>query len=254
MSLFHKAAFVKSAAASRDVPPSSGEVAFAGRSNAGKSSAINALAGGRIAFVSKTPGRTRLVNFYSLGADRFLVDLPGYGYAKTAGATLASWEDFLGDYLRRRAPLRGLALVMDVRHPLTRLDQMLLGWFSPTGKPVHVLLTKADKLSRAAAQKILRRVEGEIAAFAPNSSVQLFSSLKKSGLEEAEKVFGRWLGFAQASDALQRPEMKTPGRDQGSGNKNPRAIRGNQPGANALRFKAPRSGRRSGRRPKSPIA
>jgi len=253
MSLFHKAAFVKSAAASQDVPPSSGEIAFAGRSNAGKSSAINALAGGRIAFVSKTPGRTRLVNFYALGADRFLVDLPGYGYAKTAGATLASWEDFLGDYLRTRAPLRGLALVMDVRHPLTRLDLMLLGWFSPTGKPVHVLLTKADKLSRAAAQKILRQVEGEIAAFAPNFSVQLFSSLKKSGLEEAEKVFGGWLGFAQAP-ATHGPAMSPPGRDQGSRNKNPRAIRGNQPGANALRFKAPRSGRRSGRRPKSPIA
>lgn len=254
MSLFHRAVFLKSAAASQDVPASSGEIAFAGRSNAGKSSAINALAGGRIAFVSKTPGRTRLVNFFALGADRFLVDLPGYGYARTAGATLASWEDFLGDYLRGRAPLRGLALVMDVRHPLTPLDQMLLGWFSPTGKPVHVLLTKADKLSRAAAQKTLRRVRAEMAALAPNFSVQLFSSLKKSGLEEAEKVLGGWLGLPGASVTLPGSKMKAPGRDQGSGNKNPRAKRGTQPGANALRFKAPRSGRRSGRRPKSPIS
>jgi GTP-binding protein len=254
MLLFHGAAFFKSAAASEDVPASSGEIAFAGRSNAGKSSAINALAGGRIAFVSKTPGRTRLVNFYALGAEHYLVDLPGYGYAKTAGATQASWENFLGDYLRSRTPLRGLALVMDVRHPLTPLDQMLLGWFSPTGKPVHVLLTKADKLSRAAAQRILRRVEGEIAELAPNFSVQLFSSLKKSGLEEAEKVFGAWLGLAQTPAAAQGPALGPPGRSQGSRNKNPRAIRGNQPGANALRFKAPRSGRRSGRRPKSPTA
>jgi len=253
MSLFHKAAFFKSAAASQDVPASVGEIAFAGRSNAGKSSAINALTGSRIAFVSKTPGRTRLVNFYTLGAERFLVDLPGYGYAKIPEATHASWEDFLGEYLRTRVPLCGLAVVMDVRHPLTRLDQMLLGWFSPTGKPVHVLLTKADKLSRAAAQKILSRVEGEIAAFAPNFSVQLFSSLKRSGLEDAERVFRRWLGTLTAP-ARPGAEMKTPGHDQGSGNKNPRAIRGNQPGANALRFKAPRSGRRSGRRPKSPTA
>ena len=254
MSLFHKAAFFKSVAASQDLPASVGEIAFAGRSNAGKSSAINALSGSRIAFVSKTPGRTRLVNFYTLGTERFLVDLPGYGYAKIPEATHASWEDFLGEYLRTRVPLCGLAVVMDVRHPLTRLDQMLLGWFSPTGKPVHVLLTKADKLSRAAARKILRQVEGEITALAPNFSVQLFSSLKRSGLDEAERVFRGWLERSRTAPMLPSAEMKTPGHDQGSGNKNPRAIRGNQPGANALRFKAPRSGRRSGRRPKSPTA
>jgi len=254
MSLFHKAAFFKSAAALQDVPASDGEIAFAGRSNAGKSSAINALTGSRIAFVSKTPGRTRLVNFYALGSERFLVDLPGYGYAKIPAATHASSKNFLGDYLRTRAPLRGLAVVMDVRHPLTELDQVLLGWFCPTGKPLHVLLTKADKVSREAARKILRRVGGEIAAFAPNFSVQLFSSLKKSGLEEAERVFRGWLERIQTAATLPGAEMKTPGHDQGSENKNPRAIRGNQPGANALRFKAPRSGRRSGRRPKSPTA
>lgn len=253
MSLFHKAAFFKSAAAFQDVPASDGEIAFAGRSNAGKSSAINALTGSRIAFVSKTPGRTRLLNFFALGSERFIVDLPGYGYAKIPAATRSS-KSFLGDYLRTRAPLRGLAVVMDVRHPLTALDQMLLGWFCPTGKPLHVLLTKADKVSREAARKILRRVEGEIAAFAPNFSVQLFSSLKKSGLEEAERVFRGWLERSQTAPTRPGAEMKTPGHDQGSGNKNPRAIRGNQPGANALRFKAPRSGRRSGRRPKSPTA
>ena len=216
MSLFHKAAFFKSAAASQDVPASDGEIAFAGRSNAGKSSAINALTGSRVAFVSKTPGRTRLVNFYTLGEERFLVDLPGYGYARIPASTHASWENFLGDYLRTRAPLCGLAVVMDVRHPLTELDQMLLGWFSPTGKPVHVLLTKADKLSRAAAQKILLRVEGEIAALAPNFSVQLFSSLRKFGVQEAEEVFRRWLEHPRLARSVSGPEMKTPGHDQGS--------------------------------------
>jgi GTP-binding protein len=254
MSLFHGVAFFKSAAAFPDVPESDGEIAFVGRSNAGKSSAINAITGSRIAFVSKTPGRTRLLNFFTVGAQRFIVDLPGYGYARIPAATLASWEDFLGDYLRTRAPLRGLAVVMDVRHPLTELDHMMLGWFRPTGKPMHVLLTKADKLSRAAGQKILRRVEGEIAALAPNFTAQLFSSLKKSGLQEAQSVFRGWLQGTQTPASSPGAEMKTPGHDQGSGIKNPRAIRGNQPGENALRFKAPRSGRRSGRRPKSPKA
>jgi len=193
MSPLHSAAFFKSAAALEDLPGSAGEFAFAGRSNAGKSSALNALVGRRIAFVSKTPGRTQLINFFALGADRFIVDLPGYGYAKVPAAIRAPWEELLGGYLQRRAPLRGLALVMDIRHPLTELDRRMLEWFRPTGKPVHVLLTKADKLSRAAAQTILRGVEREIPAFAPNFSVQLFSSLRKSGLEEAAERFRNWL-------------------------------------------------------------
>ncbi len=215
MSLFRNAAFFKSAAELEHVPASAGEIAFAGRSNSGKSSAINALAGRRIAFVSKTPGRTRLINFYALGAERFLVDLPGYGYAKVPEAIRAPWEKLLGAYLQMRAPLRGLAVVMDVRHPLTELDRRLLGWFRPTGKPVHILLTKADKLSRAAAQKVLRRVEGEIAVLGPNISVQLFSSLKNSGLEEAAAVLGTWLGArapAPCSAGDENPGM-TGGRE-----------------------------------------
>jgi GTP-binding protein len=209
MSLLRNAAFFKSAAELEQVPASAGEIAFAGRSNSGKSSAINALAGRRIAFVSKTPGRTRLINFYALGAERFLVDLPGYGYAKVPEAIRAPWEKLLGAYLQMRAPLRGLAVVMDVRHPLTELDRRLLEWFRPTGKPVHILLTKGDKLSRAAAQKVLRRVEGEIAALGPNISVQLFSSLKNSGLEEAAAVLGTWLDAS--APARKAPAMKTPG-------------------------------------------
>ncbi len=233
MSLFRNAAFFKSAAELEHVPASAGEIAFAGRSNSGKSSAINALAGRRIAFVSKTPGRTRLINFYALGVERFLVDLPGYGYAKVPEAIRAPWEKLLGEYLQMRAPLRGLAVVMDVRHPLTELDRRLLGWFRPTGKPVHILLTKADKLSRAAAQKVLRRVEGEIAALGPNISVQLFSSLKNSGLEEAAAVLGTWL-YASAPTPRSAGD-ENPRHDRGSGNKNPRAIRGNQPGAKCLK-------------------
>jgi len=193
MSPFHSAVFLKSAAAFEDLPESVAELAFAGRSNAGKSSAINALVGTRIAFVSKTPGRTQLINFFALGADRFIVDLPGYGYARVPAAIRAPWEELLGSYLQRRAPLRGLALVMDVRHPLTERDRRMLEWFRPTGKPVHVLLTKADKLSRAAAQKVLKRVGREISSLAPNFSVQLFSSLRKSGLDEAAATFRDWL-------------------------------------------------------------
>lgn len=193
MSPFREAAFFKSAASLNDIPASQGEVAFAGRSNAGKSSAINALAGKRLAFVSKTPGRTQLLNFYALGGERFLVDLPGYGYSKAPAATRALWEELLGTYLRKRAPLHGVAVVMDVRQPLTELDRRMLGWFRPTGKPLHVLLTKADKLSRAAARRVLAQVEAELVLLAPNFSAQLFSSPKKLGLEEAEAIFGRWL-------------------------------------------------------------
>jgi len=130
------------------------------------------------------------------------VDLPGYGYAKVPAAIRAPWEELLGSYLQRRAPLRGLALVMDVRHSPTELDWRMLQWFRPTGKPVHVLLTKADKLSRAAAQNILRKVDREVSALAPNFSVQLFSSLRKSGLEEAAATFRSWLTQEPAREPL----------------------------------------------------
>jgi GTP-binding protein len=193
MSFFSSAVFLKSVASLEQAPASAGEVAFAGRSNTGKSSAINTLIGHQLAQVSKTPGRTRLINYYALGAERFIVDLPGYGYAKVPDAVRAPWEALLGAYLRVRVPLRGLAVVMDVRHPVTELDQRLLAWFRPTRKPVHVLLTKADKLSREAAQKALRKVERDLAALMPDASVQLFSSLRKTGIEDAAAVLRRWL-------------------------------------------------------------
>ena len=195
MPLFRQAKFLKSARVLPDLPPESRcEIAFAGRSNSGKSSVINTLADQRqLARVSKTPGRTQLLNFFALGEGRFLVDLPGYGYARVPAATRAPWGRVLGDYLITRDQLAGLALVMDVRHQLTRLDWALLEWFRPTGRPVHVLLTKADKLSRSAALKTLRKIGSTLAAASPNWTAQLFSSLKRIGIEDAEVVLGSWL-------------------------------------------------------------
>jgi len=195
MPLFQNAQYFISAHHLRDLPPPSGiEVAFAGRSNAGKSSAINTLANHtRLAFVSKQPGRTQLINFFSLGGDRHLVDLPGYGYAKVPEAVRKHWQLVLAAYLSQRSSLYGLVLVMDARHPLTPLDRQMLDWFGPTGKPIHVLLTKSDKLSRSEAMKTLAAVRKELQETWGNSSVQLFSSLKKQGVEEAEKVIGAWL-------------------------------------------------------------
>lgn len=196
MPLFQNAAFYISAHHLRDLPPATGvEIAFAGRSNAGKSSALNTLANhNRLAFVSKQPGRTQLINFFSLGNDKFLVDLPGYGYAKVPEAMRAHWQNVLSRYLSERTSLGGLVLVMDSRHPLTSLDRQMLDWFCPSGKPVHVLLTKSDKLSRSESTLTLNKVRKELKeGWGENITAQLFSSLKKLGVEEAETVIGRWL-------------------------------------------------------------
>jgi len=207
MPLFQNAEFFISAHQLRDLPPATGiEIAFAGRSNAGKSSAINTLANhNRLAYVSKQPGRTQLINFFALGGDRYLVDLPGYGYAKVPEAMRKHWQDVLASYLSLRYSLHGLVLVMDSRHPLTPLDQRMLEWFGPTGKPIHVLLTKSDKLSRSEAMKTLAAVRKELQETWGNCTVQLFSSLKKQGVEEAEKIIGAWLN--PVSDA---PEDEVP--------------------------------------------
>ena len=189
-----QASFSLSAASPADLPESRAEVAFVGRSNAGKSSALNALARhNRLAFVSKTPGRTQLINFFAVGQDTFLVDLPGYGYAKVPLDVRKKGEDFLSGYLQFRTNLMGLVLIMDVRHPLTPLDWRMLDWFAPTGRPVHILLTKADKLSRGAGLKVLNDVR-RMLENRPGVSVQLFSSLSKLGVEEAEAVITAWLG------------------------------------------------------------
>jgi GTP-binding protein len=207
MSLFQNAAFFISAHQLSDLPPPNGvEIAFAGRSNAGKSSALNTLANhNRLAYVSKQPGRTQLINFFSLnpekGNDKFLVDLPGYGYAKVPVHMRNHWQSVLSSYLTERESLVGLVLVMDSRHPLTPLDRQMLDWFCHGGKPVHVLLTKSDKLSRNEANQTLLKVRKELKqTWGEHVTVQLFSSSKKLGVEETEKMIGTWL-FPNQSDA-----------------------------------------------------
>lgn len=200
MSLFQNATFYISAHQLSDLPPPNGvEIAFAGRSNAGKSSALNTLANhNRLAYVSKQPGRTQLINFFSLnpdkGNDKFLVDLPGYGYAKVPVHVRNHWQGVLSSYLTERISLVGLVLVMDSRHPLTPLDRQMLDWFCHGGKPVHVLLTKSDKLSRNEAGQTLMKVRKELnQIWGENVTVQLFSSSKKLGVGETEKMIGAWL-------------------------------------------------------------
>lgn len=195
MSLFRHAVFEISVAQPQDLPPATGpEIAFAGRSNAGKSSAINTLAGHtRLAFVSKTPGRTQLINLFRLKNGAALVDLPGYGYADVPEKVRRQWQGLLENYLARRQALAGLVMIMDARRPLTDLDRQMINWFGPTGKPIHCLLTKADKLTRQEQAKVLREVRAEIADAGSPITAQLFSSLKKTGIEEAEKVIAGWL-------------------------------------------------------------
>ncbi|HUX26261.1 MAG TPA: ribosome biogenesis GTP-binding protein YihA/YsxC [Burkholderiales bacterium] len=196
MSLFRGARFYITAHHLTDLPaPLGPEIAFAGRSNAGKSSAINTLVDhNRLAFVSKTPGRTQQINFFSLPGGAFLVDLPGYGYAKVQRELRAHWEQLLSTYLQTRGSLFGMVLIMDARHPLTESDCQMLNWFASTGKPVHVLLSKSDKLSRQEGRKTLHAVQARLRDYADNYTAQLFSSSKKQGMEEAEDVIGAWLG------------------------------------------------------------
>jgi GTP-binding protein len=197
MPLFQQAVFLTTVANLRDLPQDSvREVAFAGRSNAGKSSAINTLAGRvRLAYVSKTPGRTQHLNYFTLADGKYFVDLPGYGYAKAPEAIRSQWEGLIGPYLSKRNPLAGLVVIMDIRRPMTDLDLRLIDWFRPTGRPIHILLSKSDKLSRQEQTKALRSVKAEVATWgdAQLYSVQLFSSLKKTGVEEAEAVLASWL-------------------------------------------------------------
>ncbi len=204
MGVFDQAVYTASAHDLEQLPPDYGrEVAFVGRSNAGKSSAINTLANHkRLAFVSKTPGRTQLINFFSLGDDRSLVDLPGYGYADVPARVKAHWQNVLAAYVSSRQALKALVLIMDARHPLRPLDLQLLEWYLPTGKPVHCLLTKADKLSRSEQALTLRRVEAQLKSANQNASVQLFSSLKREGVEEAEGAIARLFGNPPSADPV----------------------------------------------------
>ncbi len=170
------------------------EVAFIGRSNAGKSSALNALAGRRrLAFVSKTPGRTQLINFFGVDDDLILVDLPGYGYAGVPLAVRQHWDTLVGEYVQHRRALAGVVVVMDSRHPLGPLDRRLLDWLAPSGRQVHVLLTKSDKLSAQAAHRTLAKVRADLASAYPGATVQLFSSMKRTGIPQATERIAQWV-------------------------------------------------------------
>jgi len=193
--LLNRARFTVAAAEPRQWPPGpAAEVAFAGRSNVGKSSAINAIAGRRgLARTSKTPGRTQQIVFFDLGTGARLVDLPGYGYAKVPDRLRASWANLIERYLTEREALRGLILLMDTRHPLTELDQQLLEWCEPMALPVHILLTKSDKLSRSRARQAEMETARAVSGLDSEVTVQLFSSLKRIGVEQAREKIADWL-------------------------------------------------------------
>ena len=195
MNLFQNAKFFTTVNHLKDLPDTPAEIAFVGRSNAGKSSAINTLTNHvRLAYVSKTPGRTQHINFFELENGNFMVDLPGYGYAQVPEAIRAHWVKLLGDYLQQRRQLIGLILIMDSRHPLKALDIQMLDFFHITGRPVHILLSKADKLSKNDQIKTLAAVKKSLKPYTDRQkiSVQLFSSLKKQGIEEVNRIVGEW--------------------------------------------------------------
>jgi GTP-binding protein len=192
---YRKAAFLTSAAKVSQCPPDLGwEVAFAGRSNAGKSSAINSLTQNhKLARTSRTPGRTQLINFFEVGEEQRIVDLPGYGYAKVPQKIKDEWNKQLENYLRERQSLRGLILLTDIRHPLQPFDQQMLGWAEQAQMPVHLLLTKCDKLSKGAGKQTLMQVRAKLAHMGELINCQLFSALKHQGHDELIAVLDRWL-------------------------------------------------------------
>ena len=192
------AQYLLSAHTTRQLPADGGtEVAFAGRSNAGKSSALNALTHRNgLARVSKTPGRTQQLVFFQVQPDRYLVDLPGYGYAKVPQELQAHWQAFIDQYFRTREALRGLVVVMDIRHPLKDYDRQMLGYAVQRGLPAHALLTKADKLGRGQQAQALQAVKKELfSSFGDTVGVQTFSAVSKQGVEEARAVVAGWLGL-----------------------------------------------------------
>ena len=212
---YRQARFLTSVASLRDLPADHGrEVAFAGRSNAGKSSALNALTGRRgLARTSRTPGRTRLINFFALDERRRLVDLPGYGYAKVPRAMSREWGVLVGAYLESRVSLAGVVMLMDIRHPLTELDQTLLDWCLAADVPVLVVLTKADKLARARRGAALSQVRGRLSHCGDRVDAIAFSATKQIGRRELAHHLDRWLD-------------RDPGPEPPGGKKDAPAIRG----------------------------
>ena len=199
---YQRAEFLLSVGKLSQLPDDSGyEVAFAGRSNAGKSSAINVLTNNQqLARTSKTPGRTQLINYFSLDPSRRLVDLPGYGYAKVSRQTKQEWDALLDGYLRTRQSLVGLILLMDCRHPMKDFDIQLIEWCAAANLKLHILLTKSDKLKRGAANNSLMGVKSQLQSRMPGATVQLFSALKKSGTDNLISVLDEWLKVEHNSD------------------------------------------------------
>lgn len=202
MNPYAQAVFLKSAARVNQLPPDEGfEVAFAGRSNAGKSSALNCLTGiKQLARTSKTPGRTQLINLFGIDESRRLVDLPGYGYAKVAQQVKEDWQKNLAHYLDVRQCLRGLILLMDSRHPLKELDLMMIDWSVERQLPVHILLTKADKLSRSEAKNTVLKVRRHYELMEGLISAQSFSSLKREGVDELIAKLNEWFSLQPSTE------------------------------------------------------
>ena len=192
---FPSVVFLQSSSSPDNLPPDRGvEVAFAGRSNAGKSSTLNAITGRRaLARTSKTPGRTRLINFFALDPLHRLVDLPGYGYAKVSESVKESWQESMATFLESRQCLRGLILVLDIRLALTPLDRQMLVWCHRSRMPVHLLANKCEKLSRAAAGRSLDALRNEVTAIGMSASAQLFSATSRQGVDEARALILEWL-------------------------------------------------------------
>jgi GTP-binding protein len=197
-----KATFTLSAPDIRRLPEDSGiEVAFAGRSNAGKSSALNTLTNQRgLARVSKTPGRTQLINIFEVAPDRRLVDLPGYGFAKVPIEMKKKWQKALGEYLEKRECLKGLVILMDIRHPLKDLDMDLIQWAADSDLPILALLTKCDKLSQGKRSSEVLQVKKTLSSLNADITVQAFSSLKYTGLEQANALICQWLSAGLETD------------------------------------------------------
>jgi len=201
--VYHQAKFINSSPHLKDTPPDQGrEVAFAGRSNAGKSSAINTLTRqNALARISKTPGRTQMLNFFEINAQQRFVDLPGYGYAKVPVAVKKKWHELMEIYLTRRKSLCAIILVMDVRNPLTEFDWQMVEWCRHTGLPLHILLTKADKLTYGAAKNTLLQVQRELKDINFPLTIQLFSALKKTGIDEVHQALDLLFNSVEQSQA-----------------------------------------------------
>ena len=194
--VYQEAKYLISAAEFSDLPLDEGaEVAFIGRSNAGKSSALNVITGIKgLARTSKTPGRTQMINFFALNESQRLVDLPGYGYAKVPRMVQERWEELVDSYLKKRSCLKGLVVVMDVRHPLKEIDEDVIKWAVEYDIPLHILLTKSDKLSQSAAKKVFSDVQVQLSTYSDKISAQLFSSHDRTttGLDEIKSVLNDW--------------------------------------------------------------